>query len=127
MGMDRASAAALGFVTGFIILASLAPGGGASVYPGMSLTGGLFTSLAHIPVYGLAMYLAAGSTGGASRLVLCGSGLLALGLLIECVQPLVGRSAALADLAFNALGVTVGGLSALAMARCRAVRIAEGR
>jgi len=103
-----------------VVLASLIPrvprADAVAWFPGADRVG-------HAVAYGVLCVLAVWAFGGRGRrvLVMAGLGAVVLGVLLECVQPLTGRTFDLTDMAANAAGAGLG-LVGMLLAR----RIAVG-
>ena len=90
---------------------------GASVVPVGMLPGDPGNYLGHLSAYGAAML----ALSGAARLrpSVVAVGLMALGIGIEFIQPLVGRENHWQDMAANAVGVGAGWLALVVWSRRR--------
>ena len=88
---------------------------GASVLPVGKLPGDPGNYLGHLSAYGVAMAALSGVVG--LRPLVAAAGLMALGVGIEFIQPLVGRENHWQDMAANAAGVGTGWLALFVWSR----------
>lgn len=85
----------------------------------------IWFNAAHVPAYFLLTALGvwcgtACSRAGSYRLLSIGAAVYLFGLVVEALQPLVGRTFSMTDLAMNAVGVTAA-LSFVWFVRCRPI------